>query len=139
MRIYETRTGKLIAENHDFLSEPMAIDFTMDGKQVIAAGADQILAYIDAATGKLLRSSRKTKQPIIYLEVSPDGESMAVVFMKAENMTQPAPIAVWGVASGEQQFEWTPSDLAYAAGWTPDGHLTAASVAGTRIGIWTIR
>lgn len=139
VRIYETRTGMLIAENHDFKLEPMAIDFTMDGKQVIAAGADQVVAFIDAASGKLIRNSKRTKEPIVYLEVSPDGGALAVVFMKAENMTQPAAIAVWGVASGEQQWEWTPPNVAYAAGWTPDGHLMVGGVAENRVGIWQIR
>jgi WD40 repeat protein len=139
VRIYETRTGKLIVENHDFVLEPMAIDFTPDGKQVIAAGADQMLAYIDAATGKLIRNSKKLQHPVIYLETSPNGESLAAVLMKAENMTQPAPIAVWALPSGAERSQWMPPDLAYAANWTPDGHLIAASLAGNRIAIWQIQ
>jgi WD40 repeat protein len=139
VRVYETRTGKLIAENHDFVMEPMAIDFTLDGKQVITAGADQVVTFLDAANGKVIRSSKRTKEPIVYLEVSPDGGSLALVFMKAENMTQPAPVAIWGVASGKQRSEWTPPNVAYAAGWTPDGHLMVAGDAENRMGIWQVR
>ena len=53
VRVYDARTGKLTAENRDFLLEPLAVDFTSDGKQVIAAGADKVLAFIDARVGSL--------------------------------------------------------------------------------------
>lgn len=139
VRIYETRTGKLLAENHDFVLEPMAIDFTMDGKQVIAAGADQVVAFIDSATGKTLRNSNRAKEPIAYLEVSPDGGSLAVIFMKAENMNEPASVAAWELPSGELQQEWTPPNVVYAVDWTPDGHMMVGEVAGSRVGVWQVR
>jgi hypothetical protein len=67
---------------------------------VIAAGADKILAFIDANSGKLVRRLEKTVEPVAYLEVSPDGAFVATVFMKADNLVLPAPVAVWETSSG---------------------------------------
>jgi WD40 repeat protein len=100
VRVYDAHDGKLRAENRDFLLEPLAVDFTSDGKQVIAAGADKVLAFIDAASGKLVRRLQKTAEPVAYLEVSPDGAFVATVFMKADNLVLPAPVAVWEMSSG---------------------------------------
>jgi WD40 repeat protein len=138
VRIYETKNGKLISENHDFKLEPFTVDFTKDGKQVIAAGADRVIAYIDTATGKVGRKSKVQSEPIVYLEVSPDGESLAVAFVKADNVTQPAPIAVWNVASAEQKSDWMPPSVITGASWGSDGHFVVTTVDGKRMGVWQV-
>jgi WD40 repeat protein len=138
VRIYETKSGKLVAENHDFKLEPFTVDFTKDGKQVIVAGADRVIAYIDTATGKVNRKSKVQSEPIVYLEVSPDGESLAVAFVKADNVTQPAPIAVWNVASAEQKSDWMPPSSITGASWGSDGHFMVTTVDGRRMGVWQV-
>jgi WD40 repeat protein len=139
VRVYDAHTGKLLAENRDFLLEPLAVDFTSDGKQVIAAGADKVLAFIDAAGGKLIRRLPKTAEPVAYLEVSPDGAFVATVFMKADNLALPAPVAVWDVLSGQKQQEWLPPKVALGAGWTRDGHLIFADATPDSLEVWRIR
>lgn len=136
VRVYDAQTGKLVAENHDFLLEPLAIDFTADGKQVMAAGADKMLVMIDAARGKLVRRSEKMSEPVFYLATSPDGTSVALVFMKADNLSQPAPVEVWEVASGKKKSERLPPALALAGGWTRDGHLIAVTAGPDAMTIW---
>jgi WD40 repeat protein len=136
VRIYDARTGKLVAENHDFLLEPLALDFTADGKQVMAAGADKILAVIDAVSGRLVHRSEKTSEPVFYLATSPDGTSVALVFMKADNLSQPAPVAVWEVSSGKKKLEWLPPALALTGGWTRDGHVIAVTAGPDAMSIW---
>lgn len=138
VRIYETRNGKLVSENHDFKLEPFAVDFTKDGKQLIAAGADRVIAYIDTATGKVNRKSKVQSEPVVYLEVSPDGESLAVAYIKAENVRQPAPIAVWSVASAQRKSDWTPPSVITAANWGSDGHFMVTTVDGKRMGVWQV-
>jgi WD40 repeat protein len=138
VRIYETKNGKLVSENHDFKLEPFTVDFTKDGKQLIAAGADRVIAYIDTATGKVDRKSKVQSEPIVYLEVSPDGESLAVAFVKAENVTQPAPIALWTVASAEQKSDWMPPSPITGANWGSDGHFMVTTADGKRMGVWQV-
>ena len=127
VRVYDSHTGKLISENRDFLLEPLGLDFTADGKQVIAAGGDKQTSFIEASSGKLVRRLAKTDQPIFFsgLRVSPDGRQVGLVFMKAENMMQAAPVATWEVSSGDKKSEWLPPNLAFGLDWTRDGHLVA--------------
>ena len=139
VRVYDAGSGKLVSRNGDFLLEPLAVDFSADGKQVVAAGADKVVAIIDAASGQLLRRLEKTAEPVAYLEVSPSGDSLATVSMKADNLTEPAPVAVWDIASGRQQGDWLPPTLAIGGGWTRDGHLLAATATSDAVRIWRVR
>lgn len=125
VRVYEARTGKLVSENHDFLMEPLAVAFTADSKQVIAAGGDRVTSFIDTVTGNTIHSLAKTDHPVFFsgLSVSPNGNQMAVLFMIAENMMQPAPVVTWDISSGQKRSEWLPPSIAYGMDWTHDGHL----------------
>ena len=127
VRIHDAHTGKLVAENRDFLLEPLAIDFTADGKQVIAAGADKVIAFIDASSGKLVRRLPKMEQPVSWssLKVSPDGAHFATVCMIADNLRKPRSVAMWNIASGQKESEWTPSSVIQDVGWTHDGQLVS--------------
>ena len=115
------------------------MDFTSDGKQVIAAGADKVLAFIDANSGKLVRRLEKTVEPVAYLEVSPDGAFVATVLMKADNLVLPAPVAVWETSSGLKKQEWLPPTVALGTSWTRDGHLISADATPDSLRIWRIR
>lgn len=139
VRVYDARSGKLISENHDFLMEPLAVAFTSDSKQVIAAGGDRMTSFIDVSTGKANRSLPKTDHPVFFsgLSVSPDGNRMALLFMIAENMMEPAPVVTWDVSSGQKTAEWLPPSIAYGMDWTHDGHLlTFGMQAADTLVIW---
>jgi WD40 repeat protein len=127
VRIYDARTGKPVARNTDFLLEPLGIEFTADGKHTIAGGADKVIAFIDTATGKSTRRMDRTAEPALYLRLSPDGRSLAIVFMKADDLLKPVPIAIVDVVSLRRQAEWLPPALPIGGGWTEDGHLLIAT------------
>jgi WD40 repeat protein len=138
VRVYDARSGKLVAENRDFLLEALALDFSSDSRSVIAAGGDKILTFIDAASGKLIRRSQKTDEPVSTLKVSKDGSLVAGIFMKAENMTQPAPVATWEVSSGKKKSQWMPNALALGLDWTSDGRLISAGADADSVRIWRL-
>lgn len=140
VRVYDARTGKLVAENHDFLLEPLAVDFTADGRQVVAGGGDKFLMFIDAATGTLVRRLPKTEEPVAYscLKVSPDGSVVAAILMKAENMTQAAPVVMWEVSSGETKSQWLPDKLALWMDWTRDGRLISVGFDSDSMLVWRV-
>jgi WD40 repeat protein len=140
VRIYDARTGKLVAENRDFLLEPLALDFNSDGRQVIAGSGDKILIFIDAASGKLIRRLQKLDEPVSIsnLRVSPDGSLVAAILMKAENMTQPAPVVMWEVSSGQKKSHWMPTILALGIDWTRDGRLISAGADSDSLHIWRV-
>lgn len=139
VRVYDARSGKPISRNGDFLLEPLAVDFSADGKQVVAAGADKVVVFIDAASGELVRRLEKTAEPVAYLEVSPGGDALATVFMKADNLTEPAPVIVWDLGSGRQQSAWLPPTLAIGGGWTREGHLFTATATPEAVHIWRVQ
>ena len=116
VRIYDGRSGKLLAENHDLLLEPFALDFTADGRQLIVGGGDRMLVFLDAATGKMVRRWEKSSEPPILLQVSPDGSLLVAAFIIADNMALPTPVAVFDVASGGT--------------WLNNGHCVLATAAG---------
>jgi WD40 repeat protein len=140
VRIYDARTGKLVAVNRDFLLEPLALDFSSDSRHVIAGGGDKILLFIDAASGKVVRRLEKTEEPISpsSLKVSPDGSIIAAILMKADNMTQPAPIVMWESSSGTTKSQWMPTKLAICLDWTNDGHLISAGVDSDSLHVWRV-
>jgi WD40 repeat protein len=139
VRIYDASSGKLMSRNDDFMLEPLAIDFTADGKQVVAAGADKVVAFIDNASGHLVRRLQKTPEPVAYLEVAPDGAALATVFMKADNLTEAAPVAIWDLGSGRQRANWLPATPAIGGGWGRDGHLLAVTATGQAVHIWQVQ
>jgi WD40 repeat protein len=140
VRIYDARTGRLVAENRDFLLEPFGVNFTSDGRQVIAGGGDKIVMFIDAASGKLIRRLQKTDEPILFssLKVSPNGSLVAAILFKAENMTQPAPVVIWEVSSGDEKSQWMPARLAYCVDWTRDGRLISAGFDSDSLLVWRV-
>ena len=52
LRWFDTGTWQETAENLDFLLETFALAFTLDGKKVLAGGADSRITVLDAATAK---------------------------------------------------------------------------------------
>jgi len=136
VRIYDTRSGKLVTRNTDFLLEPLGIAFTADGKHAIAGGGDKVIAFIDTASGKSVRRLDRTAEPAALLRVSADGKSLAIAFIKADNLTQPAPITIIDVASSHRVAEWIPPDRAIGGTWTDDSRLLVATATKDAIHVW---
>lgn len=140
IRVYSTKDMKLLSENHDLLMEPLGVDFTADGTEVVAAGGDRTVVFVDSASGKLIRRLPKTKNPIFFsgLRVSENGDRIGLVFMKAENMSEPAPIAIWSIVSGEKLSERTLPTLISGAEWTADGKLLCVGGERDEVQFWRL-
>lgn len=130
-------TGKKVAHNDDFSSEPLTLDFSPDGKEVAAAGADKVVVFIDNATGKTSRRIPKSAEAVFYVEVSPDGHHVAAVTLNANAMQAPAPIIVYEVASLEKKNEWTSPGSLYIATWMED-HFVAVTATPEAVNLWRV-
>jgi len=139
LRIYSVRTGALISRNADSVAEPLATDFTRDGTQVLAAGGDKVVLFIQTLTGKTLRRLGRTAEVPTYLEVSPNGTELAAVTLKSDNMDLPAPVIVWELASFQQEIEWMPPSGVLGVTWTQDGHFIAATATPDALHLWRLR
>jgi len=138
VRVHDARTGELIAENRDLLMVPLAVAFTADGTSVIAGSGDKVLTFIDATTGRTIRQLDRAAQPVWFIDVSPDGRSMATMFMKAENMLDPEHVLVTDIESGATRVDWLPAAYPAGGGWTMDGRLTMAVPARDGLRLWRV-
>ncbi len=73
IRAYDQK-GKLLYEADGGLLEPFAVTFSGDGKQFAVAGGDGAVRLFDAASGKILKTAPGTGNPIVALQMSPNGE-----------------------------------------------------------------
>jgi WD40 repeat protein len=117
--------GKRISRNDDFLLSPLALDFSADGKKVMAGGADKVVLFIDAATGKTLGRTT-VPDAVMWTGVSPDGKHFAVATMNADNLQLPSPVVFSDIASPQKKSQWMPPKDVVGGGWTADGHFIAA-------------
>jgi WD40 repeat protein len=138
VRIYDGRTGRFLARNEDFLMEPIAVDFTADGRHIIVGGADRVTAYIETSSGRVTRRMDRDAEPAGYLHVSEDGASFAVQFFKADNMLLPASVTVWDIESGRKAAEWKPPTVVLGTAWTDDGKLLASTATKDAVQIWRV-
>jgi WD40 repeat protein len=141
IRIHDARTGKLLAMNTDLLAAPLAVDFTRDGKYVVAGGGDRVVLLIETATGKTAKRMRTT-EAIFYLEVSPSGSELAVVTQKADNPQLSAPVLFIDPVSLARKAEWmSPAGVLLPGGaaWTRDGHFVAVTMTPDALHLWRAR
>ena len=137
VRIYDVE-GRRLSRNDDFLMSPLALDFSADGKQVIAGGADKAVLFIDVATGKTLR---RTTMPdaVMWTGFSPDGKNVAVATMHADNLQLPSPVVFSRIASPHTKTQWMPPKDVVGGGWTRDGHFIAAIAANGAVQLQPVR
>lgn len=138
VRIHDAATGKEVASNREFLMVPLIVVFSADGASVFAAGGDKFVTIIDAATGKTLRKLDRTTQPMQAMDVSPDGASIATIFMKSEDMTQPDHVVVRAMDSWQPRLDWLPPTMPVGGGWTSDGRLLVALAATDGVQLWRL-
>ena len=138
VRVHDATNGKLVAENREFLMVPLAVAFSADGATLVAASGDKFVTFIDVQTGKTLRKLDRTAQPVSALDVSPDGKSIATVFMKTEDMTQPDHIVIRSIDTWQPQMDWLPTTMPVGAGWTHDGRALVALAADNGVRLWRL-
>jgi WD40 repeat protein len=138
LRIYDSSSGKLVAQNEDLLGESFAIDFSADGREVVAGGADKAAIFVDTATGKLIRRIGPLADVVAYLAISPDGKHLSAALLREETSALPAPVLVWHAASGKKVAEWTPPGAAFGAAWSQDGHWLVVTSTPTALHVWRV-
>jgi len=138
VRIHDAATGKEVASNREFLMVPLAVAFSADGASVFAGSGDKFVTIIDSATGKTTRKLPRTRQPVQAFDVSPDGKSIATIFMKSEDMTQPDHVVVRSVDSWEPRLDWLPPAMPVGGGWTSDGQLLVALAGTDGVHLWRL-
>lgn len=99
VRAYD-RKGKFLYAADGGLLEPFDVSLSADAKTFTVAGAEGIIELHDAATGKLLKKSANSGNPIMSLAMAPQGRKVIGFELDAYRM-DPAAIAYWDPDGGE--------------------------------------
>ena len=138
VRIHDATTGREVASNREFLMVPLTVTFSADGATVFAASGDKFVTVIDTSTAKTVRKLERTTQPMQALDVSPDGQSIATIFMKSEDMTQPDHVMVRPLDTWRPKLDWVPPTMPVGGGWTSDGRFIVALAAQDGLHLWRL-
>lgn len=98
VRAYD-RKGKFLYAADGGLLEPFDVSLSADAKTFTVAGAEGIIELHDAATGKLLKKSANSGNPIFLLAMAPQGRKVIGFVLDAYRM-YPAAVAYWDPDSG---------------------------------------
>ena len=99
IRAYD-HDGKLRYTAESGLLEPFDLSLSADGKTFAVAGAEGTIALHDTGSGKLLKKSGNSGNPIFALVMAPAG--MTVIGMELDDFRmEPAGIAYWNADGGE--------------------------------------
>ena len=94
------RAGKLLYTADAGLLESFAVAFTPDGKRFAVAGAEGSVSLFETASGKKLRTSASTGNPIFALSVLPENGHIAAI--EADDFTlDPKALGLWDAQSTE--------------------------------------
>ena len=139
--VYDVPTKKLWTKNEDFLNEPLAVEFALDGKSLFAGGGDGVVVHFDARSGEALGRSETLSDPVFYLETSIAGGTIAAVTLSADDPTRPTPVVFFDVASLEPTSKWIPPSgvLLPGATWSSDGTFLAVTQSPRTLHIWSIQ
>jgi len=99
IRAYD-RKGKFLYAADGGLLEPFNVSLAGDAKTFTVAGAEGIIELRDAATGKLLKKSANSGNPIFLLAMAPQGRKVIGFALDAYRM-DPAAVAYWDPDGGE--------------------------------------
>jgi WD40 repeat protein len=138
VRIYRRDNHELLAKNTESLFIPLSAVFSKNSKTLLVVGADRTIRWLDANSGVTTRRSPKLADPVISLDLSPDGMYVSALLMHADNMLLPAPVLIWETRSGRKVQEWFPKARAIGGAWTQDG-LLFATATNKLIHIWRVR
>lgn len=133
VRWYDTATWHKARENREFLLDTFALQFTPDGKQVLAGGADARISFLDAASAKQVRQlPREAGSYIASIDLLLSGQRAVAVY--EDNAGEKPPHAlIWDLVAGTSAP--VKSDAKPTCGGVVEGKLWLCSVEGTTLTI----
>jgi WD40 repeat protein len=130
LRLWDTSTGKELAEFKGHADQIWAVTFSPDGKLLASTGNDGTIRLWDSATGKETHCFGQHYGGICALAFSPDGKTLASAGSK---------ITLWDVASQKDLIPSTGhKDGVSSLALSPDGETLASTGFDGTIRIWDL-
>lgn len=136
-RVYDAGTGKLRSTT-GFLLEPQAVSFSPDGKSVLVGGIDKTVSIVDPETGKVQRTLPKQPGLILSLDVSPDGEQVAVLYGSAEHFFDINHLTLWNLDKGTILADFQKPGITIAGGTFVGDHYLLAAASSNELTLWSL-
>ncbi|GCE22375.1 serine/threonine-protein kinase [Dictyobacter kobayashii] len=126
-----TSYGQLCA-----LPEPvMSLDWSADGKQIVAAGEGRTIAIWDIASRQAIKTYQRHRGKVQMVAWGPKEMSKSIASASSEGNIQ-----VWNVNTGTQQASWLEDAPIQYFTWSPDGQfIVSLNIAGNSIKIWDVK
>jgi WD40 repeat protein len=93
VRAYDGK-GKMIYSTDTGLLEPFDVNFSADAKKFAVAGAEGTIELHDSATGKMLKKSANSGNPIFGVMAAPEGTKVLALELDVHSLEQ-AGIGYW--------------------------------------------
>jgi WD40 repeat protein len=130
IRFYN-RAGQLRATTKDLLLESFAAEFTPDSKQLLVAGADHTVSFLDSATGRVVRQVTGPPDVTFVMSLSPDGKRLFTLQNDAASLQKPS-MSLWDLQSGITRPVPVDASRAMRGAWASDGRLVVLITDGER-------
>jgi WD40 repeat protein len=139
VRVYDANTGSLRGTPAEFLLEPSAVAFTLGGKSLVAGGIDKIISVIDPETGKVLRTFPKQPGWILSVDISADGNQIAVVYYgSAEHPLDVNHLMLWDFEKGTVLSDFQKAGITIVGGTFVGEHYILAAASGNELTLWSL-
>ncbi len=101
IRFYDTASWQKVREYRDFLLDTFALQFTPDGKQLLAGGADSRITILDPVSAKLARQLPPDGNSYITsIDLLGDGQRAVAVY-EDDAGEKPPHALIWDFAAGK--------------------------------------
>lgn len=120
-RVWDARTGKIIAELSGHRGYVLNVQFSPDSKQVVTASMDQTARVWEASTGKLAFELRGHTGIVNSAVYSPNGQYIATASGGIPLIPGDGTVRVWEASTGRSLMEQRAPIGVQIAAFSPDG------------------
>jgi len=128
MRLWDTQSGKPVADLAETSSEAGEAEFSSDSK-TLATAEGELLSLWETEGGKLLKGPLQHEGPISLIRFSPDGTRIAAAVKTT--------VVLWNTKTGARTAAPLSHDSDVVADrFSPDGHLIATATKDNKVRVW---